>query len=257
MKKDIIFILDVDLKSEVERFNSTRVRPYKFSIKSWEKWASTNNCELFVLNDVVVPHTDMGICWQRYYLFDILKNNDVNYNQILMVDADTIVHPDCPNFFNMTNNQLTGVAFDGSYEWILRSIEVYNKHMFGDLKFNFWEYIDCGFIVVNQLHESLFAKFVDLYWRHKNEFLELQKFGLGTDQTPFNLFREIKKHPINLLPYEFNMVDLHRKEVLNDQLTFTKMGHIYQFNAIPNNKNNEATYYWMEKTYEHLYGKYV
>ena len=56
-----------------------------------------------------------------------------------------------------------------------------------------------------------------------------------------------------LLPYEFNMNDMARKEILGDDLLFTKVGWIYQYNAIPDNKNADKTYYWMKKTYEELY----
>ena len=31
-----------------------------------------------------------------------LDSNDINYNQVLMVDADTVVHPNCPNFFDIS-----------------------------------------------------------------------------------------------------------------------------------------------------------
>ena len=58
------------------------------------------------------------------------------------------------------------------------------------------------------------------------------------------------------LPYEFNMNDMSRKELLFDDLLFTKIGWVYQFNAIPNNKENELTNYWMKKTYEHFFGKF-
>ena len=49
------------------------------------------------------------------------------------------------------------------------------------------------------------------------------------------------------------MTDLFRKELLDDRLLFTKMGWIYQYNSIPNNVNDELTYDWMEKTYNHLW----
>ena len=52
------------------------------------------------------------------------------------------------------------------------------------------------------------------------------------------------------------MVDLHRKEILDEALTFTKvLPGIYQFNAIPDNHDASKTLYWMKKTYEHLYGE--
>ena len=49
------------------------------------------------------------------------------------------------------------------------------------------------------------------------------------------------------------MVDMNRKEILTQDLLFTKCGWIYQFNCIPNNKDNQATLYWMKRTYEALY----
>ena len=51
---------------------NTRRLPYQYSIKSWEKWCEKNDCELFVLTDLLLPKEQMNICWQRYYLFDIL-----------------------------------------------------------------------------------------------------------------------------------------------------------------------------------------
>ena len=49
------------------------------------------------------------------------------------------------------------------------------------------------------------------------------------------------------------MQDMSRTEILNGELSFTKIGWIYHFNGIPNNKDNQAQFYWMEKTYKHLY----
>ena len=56
------------------------------------------------------------------------------------------------------------------------------------------------------------------------------------------------------LPYEYNMCDMFRKELLGDDFLFTDWGWIYQYNSIPNNKEDRLTLYWMKKTYEHLYG---
>ena len=221
--KNIVFTMDIDLAGE-GRYSSTRRLPYKYSIKSWEKWCSKNDSELFVLNDLLLPKDEMAICWQRYYLFDILEANDIQYDQILMVDADTIVHPDCPNFFEMTDRKMCGVHNEGSYDWIIRSIENYGKYFFNGHVMDFWKYIDCGFVIVNDTHRDFFKQVTDFY----NDF--------------------------KWLPYEFNMCDMFRKELLTDDLLFTKWGWIYQYNSIPNNTEDKLTYLWMKKTYEHLYG---
>ena len=47
------------------------------------------------------------------------------------------------------------------------------------------------------------------------------------------------------------MCDLPRKEILDEQLTMTKVGWIYHYNAIPQEFGKPE--HWMKKTYEHLY----
>ena len=251
--KNIVFMMDIDLAGE-GRYASSRRLPYKYSIKSWEKWCEKNDCEVFVLTDLLLPKENMAICWQRYYLFDILEANEIEYDQILMVDADTIVHPDCPNFFDMTDRKMCGVHNEGSYDWIIRSIENYGKYFFNGHVMDFWKYIDCGFVVVNEIHRDFFKQVTDFY----NENAELlrqveREWHAGTDQTPVNILIHDRNIDFKWLPYEFNMCDMFRKELLTDDLLFTKWGWIYQYNSIPNNTEDKLTYLWMKKTYEHLY----
>ena len=251
--KNIVFLMDIDLSGE-GRYSSTRRLPYKYSIKSWEKWCDKNDCELFVLNDLLLPKDEMAICWQRYYLFDILEANDVKYDQILSVDADTIIHPNCPNFFDMTERKLCGVHMNGSYDWVIRSIENYSKYFFNGHIMPFWEYIDCGFVIVNESHKTFFKQIMDFYNKNSENIRNAEStWHAGTDQTPVNFLIGEHKIDLKLLPYEYNMCDLTRKEVLHDDLLFTKLGWIYQYNGIPNNKEDKLTYHWMKKTYEYLY----
>jgi hypothetical protein len=250
--RNIVFIMDVDLKG-TGRWASERTRPYQYSIKSWEHWCKRNDCDLFILNHSLVDHTKMGLCWQRYYLFDILDSNGIEYDQIAMVDADTIVHPDCPNFFELTNHKFTAVHNDGSYDWVLRSIENYSHYMFDNYVPKFWNYINCGFMVVNSTHKSFFKHVTDFYWNNNEAFKQLETLHVGTDQTPVNIMLELENIDLQMLPYEFNMVDMVRKEILSEDMLFTTLGYIYQFNCIPNNHNGSATYYWMQKTYNYLY----
>ena len=251
--KNIVFMMDIDLAGE-GRYASSRRLPYKYSIKSWEKWCEKNNCELFVLTDLLLPKEQMAICWQRYYLFDILEANDIKYDQILMVDADTIVHPDCPNFFEMTDRKMCGVHNEGSYDWIIRSIENYGKYFFNGHILDFWKYIDCGFVIINEKHKQFFKEVTDFHNQNAKMLSEVEKkWHDGTDQTPVNFLIEERGVDFKWLPYEFNMCDMFRKELLNDDMTFTKWRWVYQYNSIPNNKEDKLTYYWMKKTYEYLY----
>ena len=197
MSRNIVFIMDVDIKGD-GRYASSRREAYKYSIDSWKKWCDKNNCELFILNDLLLPNNEMGICWLRYYLFDI----------------------------------------------------------FDDYMMDWYKYFDCGFIIVNQNHKELFKSITDFYHNNSQNLIKMQEtyFG-GTDQTPVNMLINKLGIDYKLLPYEFNMNDMNRKELYGDDLLFTKVGWIYQYNAIPNNKDNQLTNHFMKKTYEHFYGE--
>ena len=233
-----------------------RNESYDLSVKSWKYWCDKNDVDLFIWDELVFPIERMKITWQRYYLFDILENSDIEYNQVLMVDADTIIHPDTPNFFEMTENKLCGVEFDGSWDWVCRSVENYSKYIFDGYMMDIWKYFDCGFIVVNKNHKDLFKSITDFYHDNSENLIQIQNtFYGGTDQTPVNILINKLGVDFKLLPYEFNMNDMARKEILGEDLLFTKCGWIYQYNAIPNNKDNQLTNHFMKKTYEHFYGE--
>ena len=121
--KNVVFIPNIDL-------GNGRNKPYEYSIKSWKHFCDKYDCELLVLEDLLVPVESMKVTWQRFYLFGILEQNEIDYDQILLVDADTIVHPDCPNFFEETNHEYSAVVNNGSFEWVKRSVEQYSELMF-------------------------------------------------------------------------------------------------------------------------------
>ncbi len=252
--KNIVFLMNIKLNDESGRYTSDRSLPYNFSVDSWKQWCDKNNAELFVLEELLLPKEEMAICWQRYHLFDILDANEIDYDQILMVDSDTIVHPDCPNFFEMTEHKYTGVHNEGSYDWIFRSVENYSKFIFQGRELKWWNYINGGFQIVNKKHKAFFSSMISLYNNNKKNFIQMQEqFHTGTDQTPLNFMLQMNNVDVKLLPYEFNMTDMPRKEILNHDLTMTDIGWVYHFNCIPNNQGNKATYFWMEKTYKELY----
>lgn len=255
--KNIVFLVDVKLpgkQKDVGRWADSRSNPYKFSIDSWKEWSKQHDCEVFVLNDLIREHTDMPVSWQRYYIFDLLEANGIEYDQILYVDADTIVHPDCPNIFEMSDRKFCFVHNDGSYDWVLRSIENYSKYFFNGYKFRFDHYFDSGMLIFNKDHKEFFRKIIEFFDYNKENLLRCEKtWHVGTDQTPVNFLTHLLDIDYKVLPYEYNMTDLHRKELLQDDMPYTELGWIYQYNSIPNNTDDQLTYYWMEKTFNKLY----
>ena len=72
--KNIVFIPHINL-------GNGRSDKYSYSVNSWKKWCDKNNCELIIWEDLLLPVEEMKITWQRYYVFDILDNNNINYDQ--------------------------------------------------------------------------------------------------------------------------------------------------------------------------------
>ena len=116
MNKNTVYIISVGSKPE-----------YDISIESWRRWCDKNDVQLFLLEEPILPMEDMHIIWQRYYMFDIFDNNDIKSNQTLIVDADTIIHPNCDNFFEKTENIIV-FFFHCFYKFFIcvRNILFYN-----------------------------------------------------------------------------------------------------------------------------------
>ena len=130
-----------------------------------------------------------------------------------MVDADTIIHPDCPNFFNETENKYCMIHDDGSYDWILRGMEHYSKYVYDGAWFNYWEYGNSGFQIVNDSHRDFFQHMRDFYFENiENINMIQQKWGTGTDQTPLNFNLNLQNvHFFQLYYFQKNHYNLHLK----------------------------------------------
>ena len=230
----------------------SRSQKYEWSIKSWAKWCNKNNVELFVHEE---PMTDLNIMqpqWYKIFIFELLKNSGLEPTQILYVDSDTIVHPDAPNFFDMRETKkFCAVPCYGSMDWVMRSIEVYSKVVFDGFDFgDYWTYFNTGFMMFQQGHKDLFDSMIEWY-DHSQQSLNMiqQNYSVGKDQPAFNFFIKDLEVPINLLPYEYNMQDMSRFEVIGDDFLFTRYGWVYHFNC----GVKPSPGYWLEKTYKHFY----
>ena len=252
------------MKNIVFQVNIKGVRhkpEFDLSTQSWKKWADKNDCEVLVLDQFIREQDYMKANWQKWFIFDLLEPNNIEYDQILVVDADTIVHPDCPNFFEETEHKFCVVRNDGCFEWVLRSIEKYKDFLFKDLDVDAWEYFNSGFVILNKKHKPFIKEVLKWYddnvdninWAEEN-------IKASTEQTPLNFL--VKKHNVEMkhLSERYNLQDMFRKNLLHlpnyswweDKLIFKKAGWVYHFNAIP--ENDRDMRYWMKRTYEELYG---
>ena len=249
MKRNIIFLTAIKFPGQ-----EYRSAPYEYGIKSWQHWCDKNDCDLFVLDEPIFEPDYCKPNFYRYWAFDLLEANGIEYDQICLTDADCIIHPDCPNFFELTDHKYTVTSTEGSMDWVCRSLENYGKHIFNDT-FPLHKYFNAGFQVINEVHKPILTELQTFYAENRDNILWMQNnYGVGTDQPLINYIVNLSGVDMKFLHYQFCMADLARKEILDAKMTFTKvLKGIYQFNAIPHNINAEKTMYWMKRTYEELY----
>ena len=248
MKRNIVFLTAITFPGQ-----EYRSAPYEYGIKSWKQWCDKNDCDLFVLDEPIFEPEYCKPNFYRYWAFDLLDANGIEYDQICLTDADCIIHPECPNFFELTDRKYAVTATEGSMDWVCRSLENYGT-IFGKT-FPLHRYFNAGFQVINSEHKDLIEEFKQYYQNNRETILWMQSnYSVGTDQPLINYIVNLSDVETKYMHYQFCMADLARKEILDHEMTFTKiLPGIYQFNAIPDNHNAEKTMYWMKRTYEELY----
>ena len=253
MKKNVIWWPAVKNKDHSDKYGNFDY--FEYSRKTWEFWCKKNDV-LFVPFEKPVEQDlhEYRINWQKaIFVFDELERRGIDYDQIALVDSTVMVKWDCPNFFELTDRKFTVTRDIDNMSWTRDSILGY-KDFFDGFELDSTKYFRSGFMVFNETHRDFFTQVTDFYNENADLLRQVEKeWHAGTDQTPVNILIHDRDVDFKWLPYEYNMCDMTRKELLTDDLLFTKWGWIYQYNSIPNNKEDKLTYYWMKKTYEYLY----
>ena len=245
MSKNIIFIINI-VKDE-----RSKNQGYDYSIKSWEHYSNKIGADLFILDEPLGDLSYMKPQWYKMYILDILDENEVEYDQVLYVDADTIIHPNAPNIFEISDNKFCAVRNFGCMDWVCRSLENYSKLLFEDFMFSYYKYFNSGVMVFNKKHRKLFKSMQEFYQEQHERIKHVQdNYHVGNDQPVLNFFvnRDIPED-YKVLDYEWNMQDMTRFEVLGEDMLHTKYGYISHYNA----GVKPTPGYWLEKTYKHLY----
>ena len=237
---------------------------YDFGIASWENWCKKHNCELMIMDEPMLPESEMLITWQRWNVLEILEHNGIEYDQVLVVDADSIVHPNCPNFFKLTNSKFTTQLTDGCYEWVNRAITGYSQSFFGkDRCLKAYEFFQTGFVILNKNHKDFLKYALNFYTKNAEDIIKsYETHRTGSDIALMNCLRAEYGVDMNILPREFSIMDVTRKNLLyydegmywSDTLdNLFNSGWIYQFTSIPENTMGRTRKYWMERIYKELY----
>lgn len=221
----------------------------EYSVKSWSEYAKKINSELVIIDQLLFDITYMSTDWYLMYCLDILDANKIEYDQVLFVNNNMLVHPNAKNIFELTNNKLTGVRVYGDMEIVLSSIEIFGKLLNKSI-FPYYTYLDTNMIILNKSHKQLLNSIQTFYEENFESLKEIsKKYNLISSVPIFNFFFNSEIKDFTILGYEWNMQDMMRFEVLTNDLLHTKYGYISQYSNIP---NPEMT---MKYTYEHIYRK--
>jgi lipopolysaccharide biosynthesis glycosyltransferase len=219
----------------------------KYCIESWNHWCDKHGAQLITLTEPIgniEPH------WGKIFPFQLLEANGIDYDRVLVVDNDTVVHPNCPNVFDLVPRNKVGVVYDDvNYDWTIRSTEAYYKHVFSNFNtFDPFEYFNSGFLVLSSEHKKVYDNIVE-FMQHNYEKLNWVQstYGVGRDQTPLNfLIREFSE--LEFLSKRFNLQGLYSKE-LTDVSKIKDISYVSHFNAIPRDHREP----FMKSVYTHLY----
>lgn len=248
MKKNILFFTAL-------KANDPNMFDYmEWSIKTWTYYAQKHNCEIFILEDALYDTEWMRPTWQRWHIYDLLKANDIEYNQVALVDIDTMVRWDTPDIFALSENKYSGVRDDVSVEWTCNSITGY-KDFFPEVNLEWDNYINNGLLILPTDGEDFCNVVKDFYLTNVDTLRDLQHNSLkkGTDQTPVNYLalQFFGEDRIKYLSKKLNMTHLNATHAFAPSLNpgdnvfqptgipcFIKHGYIWHFNALPRDQRN-------------------
>ena len=202
----------------------------EYCLGTWKYWCKKNDVQLIVLDQPLVDTNYMKATWQRWYALDILESNNIKYDQVALVDIDTMIKWDAPNFFNETDHKLGACVDNDNVGWVIDSIEGYQKY-FENTIVDWPEYFNCGYVIINETHKSLCKSITSFWSDNSQELTHLQTtLRKGTDQTPVNYLVKKSECDVKLMNKKWNLTHLNRKELLMN-FKFVNAGYIWHFNG--------------------------
>jgi lipopolysaccharide biosynthesis glycosyltransferase len=237
----------------------TRLPFLEYCLNTWEWWCRRTGVRLVIMDrgpDVPYP---MRPTWQRYAAFRFLKERGIRFDQMAMVDADTMVSRSCPDFFALTGGLFSAVRDTGRPSWTAKSLRGYAP-LFPDTRVRRGAYINAGFIVCSPEHAGFFEKMLHLYAVHRDKLQALTRnLQLGSDQTPLNLLLAREGLDVNFLPGRYNLMHFVPLVLQGGWLlrrypvgSFVGRGYIWHFIGLSLRRKTLL----MKRTWEEIQGDY-
>jgi hypothetical protein len=171
---------------------------------TWQWWCQRNGVRFVVLDRPVDEPALAGASplLHRWRAAQRLLAAGPAGGQVAVVDADTMIRWDAPDFFALADGSLAAVP-DPGWSWVHRSIGAYQR-FFPGVRLDWWEYFNAGLVVVSPKQVPVLDALVDFYHRHRAELAALQQ-DAGIDQTLLNFLVRQRGEPVRFLPPPFNL----------------------------------------------------
>jgi len=221
-----------------------------YAIESWKRWCDKNNHILFVFNQSPIDTDYMMPTWQRWNVHQILEDCGIEYKRILLIDADTMVHPDCPNIWDKANGNYAGVIDNCTLGWVYHSIVGYQK-FFPNQILDYERYVNNGMIVLPEdvsVAKKLCKEILDFYDDNREDLVWMEKNDYrGTDQTPVNYI--VDKYEKTFLSKRYNLNLLGVRNILDNDM-YLDIGYVWHFNGTATEERIEYMKHCWEKIKE-------
>ena len=216
--KNVVFWIGVtsDNKNLLELKKYGDWQWMEYSKRTWQYWCDKHDVEFVHYDKTSNPDTfNHLVNWQRWFdVFEFLDNKHIEYDQILLADASTMVHWNAPNFFMTSDHKLCAFRANENMKWSIESTDGY-QDLFPNTKFRYNDYIASGFVIFNKTHKSFLHQLREFYVNNYELLMNKQRtIKRGTDQPVINFM--LRKYNIDIKYLRLKDIcgHLYRKEML-------------------------------------------
>lgn len=223
MNKNLVYIVSIsDPTAKVDHSLYS-----KYCIQSWEYWCNKHGIDLHIVT-TSDPRCGKPI-WNKELVYEYAQG----YEKAAVVDADTMIKWNAPNFFDLFEEDFCMVHDDTNWSWVHKSIQNYKKFFNIDMTMD--DYGNAGVLFFHTKYLDICKKVFKLYLNNKKELDNWDKGG-GREQTIFNYtLKENKVTPKWLSP-KWNLISMHKRELFKSNFQmqdrephFIKYGYIWHF----------------------------
>ena len=218
MKQNVVFLTKL-------RYDRGISEPSK---NSWEYWCYKNNHKLFI-------HKGENPWNNLFDVFNILEENNIEYNKIFVVNGSSIVKWDCPNIFDLTDDRL------GAWREMCNLGAIYKDIQDSGLDVDIFKYVNYGSFIINKNHKEFFE--IASKTTHRNitetSFQTSVNSLLQSNSIEINMDISREYNLNHMMPYDwysYNWQD--GKDKTN---FFIKYAYLWRFDDLDNNKYTDLS----------------